>query len=170
MRGLGLQGEWQGQADWYGGHIQQIARLEQTNGEFRLSLAKMEMRKSHRFSRFLHSRRLLQVSIPQKLVNGRAKELRAFFSQKFVLCGRVFVAFGAKDKKVFLMETPEDYERGTRVPGDKCRITLEDFVAWHNPMDRNGAQVRDFVSPANVNCLNAYELCSLFPSGRHALI
>ena len=131
------------QPNWYGGRIQQVVRLEEANeGSFRLVLAKMEMRKSCRAARFLGSRRMLQVSIPQNVVNNRGDDLRAFFKQKFILCGRVFVAFLPKDKKVFLMEIPEDYERGGRVPGDERRITLTDFIAWHNSMERNGAQVR----------------------------
>ncbi|TBU58167.1 RNA dependent RNA polymerase-domain-containing protein [Dichomitus squalens] len=139
-RGLGLQGDFKEKPNWYGGQIQQIARLESDGESFRLTLAKMEMRKSYRFARFLHSRRIIQVSIPQSIVNNRAQDLRAFFTQKFVLCGRVFVAFDAKDKKMFLMEIPEQYERDARVPGDEHRISLEDFVAWHNPMHRNGQQ------------------------------
>ncbi|PIL31184.1 RNA-dependent RNA polymerase [Ganoderma sinense ZZ0214-1] len=140
-RGLGLQGDFMEQPNWYGGRIQQVVRLEEeNNGSFRLVLAKMEMRKSCRTARFLGSRRMLQVSIPQNVVNNRGDDLRAFFTQKFILCGRVFVAFLPKDKKIFLMEIPEDYERGRRAPGDERRITLTDFIAWHNSMERNGTQ------------------------------
>ena len=131
-----------GKQKWYGGKIQQVARLsEAENGSFQLTLTKMESRKSNRFARFLSSRRLLQVSIGKKLVNDRKEDVDAFFKQKFVLCGRVFVALGAKDNKAFLMETPEDYERTTTVPGDDKRITLDEFVAWHNPPEENGRQV-----------------------------
>ncbi|KAI0352282.1 hypothetical protein OH77DRAFT_1428830 [Trametes cingulata] len=140
LRGLGLHGEWEGTEDWYGGKIQQVARLEEEHGEFRLVLAPMEMRKSNRFARFLGSRRILQVSIPREMRNTRGDDLRKYFTRKFVLCGRVFVAFGAKDGKVFLMETNEDYERAARTPGDNQRMSLEEFVAWHNPMDKNGKQ------------------------------
>lgn len=125
--------------------MQQVARLEADGDSFRLVLTKMESRKSHRFARFLGSRRILQASISKELVNERGGDLRKFFTQKFVLCGRVFVAFGAKDSKVFLMETPEDYERTTKAPGDDKRITLEDFVAWHNPLEFNGRQVRYYI-------------------------
>ncbi len=131
------------QPNWYGGRIQQVVRLEEEgSGSFRLVLAKMEMRKSCRTARFLGSRRMLQVSLPQNVVNNRADDLRAFFTQKFILCGRVFVVFVPKDKKIFLMEIPEDYERSARVRGDERRITLTDFVAWHNSIERNGMQVR----------------------------
>ncbi|KAI0370069.1 hypothetical protein BV20DRAFT_1075995 [Pilatotrama ljubarskyi] len=140
LRGLGLQGEWEETEDWYGGKIQQVARLEEEHGSLLLVLAPMEMRKSNRFARFLGSRRILQVSIPREMRNTGGDDLRKFFTQKFVLCGRVFVAFGAKDGKVFLMETNEDYERAGRTPGDNQRMSLEEFVAWHNPMDKNGKQ------------------------------
>ncbi|CDO77267.1 hypothetical protein BN946_scf184753.g17 [Trametes cinnabarina] len=140
QRGLGLQGEWETAEDWYGGKIQQVARLEEQQGTFRLVLAPMEMRKSTRFARFLGSRRILQISIPQSMRYTRADKLKDFLMNKFVLCGRVFVAFGSKDGKVFLMETNEDFERGRRVLGDEQRMSLEDFIAWHNPMDKNGNQ------------------------------
>ena len=130
-----------GQSDWYGGKVQQVAMLREVDDGFRLVLTKMEMGKSTRFARSLGSRRMLQVSIPRDVANHRADELRAFFAQKFVLCGRVFVAFCVKGAKVFLMEIPEDYERAAGAPGDDKRITLMDFIAWHNPMDRNGLQV-----------------------------
>ncbi|RPD82709.1 hypothetical protein L226DRAFT_35401 [Lentinus tigrinus ALCF2SS1-7] len=147
LRGLGLQGEWQEQANWYGGHIQQVARLEQTDNSFRLVLAKMEMRKSHRFARFLGSRRLLQISVPVTMMYERPDALRDFFRQRFVLCGRVFVVLGAKDNKAFLMEVPEEYERGCGVPGDEQRMSLEDFINWHNPLQRNGDQpVKKYVT------------------------
>ncbi len=140
-RGLGLQGDFMGQQGWYGGKVHQAAMIQEADDGFHLALAQMQMGKSTRFARFLGSRRILLVSIPYYLVNSRAGELRAFFAQKFVLCGRVFVAFSVKGTKVFLMETPEDYERATVVSGDDQRITLMDFIAWHSPMDHNGSQV-----------------------------
>ncbi|KAI0640255.1 RNA dependent RNA polymerase-domain-containing protein [Trametes polyzona] len=140
QRGLGLQGPWKDTEDWYGGKIQQVARIEEANGALRLVLAPMEMRKSCRFARFLGSRRLLQVTVPREIQNKHGDKLKEFFLQKFVLCGRVFVAFGMKDGKIFLMETREDHERGARVMGDAQRMSLEEFVDWHNPLDRNGKQ------------------------------
>ncbi|KAH9923183.1 RNA dependent RNA polymerase-domain-containing protein [Epithele typhae] len=139
-RSLGLQGDWQEKPNWYGGKVQQIARLHEQDGTFNLVLGRMQSRKSYRFARFLYSRRLLQVSIPKDLVLSRGAELRQFFLRKFVICGRVFAACGSKDNKVFLMETPEDYERVGNQLCDKDRITVEDFVSWHNPLELNGKQ------------------------------
>ncbi|RDX50511.1 hypothetical protein OH76DRAFT_1348782 [Lentinus brumalis] len=149
QRGLGLKGEWMEKSNWYGGQVQQVARLEQTDGSFRLVLAKMEMRKSHRFARFLGSRRLLQISVPATLMFERGDALREFFRQRFILCGRVFVVLGAKDSKAFLMEIPEDYERSCHVPGDEQRMSLEDFIDWHNPLrlpDNANQPVKKYVT------------------------
>ncbi|KAH9948208.1 RNA dependent RNA polymerase-domain-containing protein [Amylocystis lapponica] len=143
-RGLGLQGEWREDATWYGGKIQQIARLVKVEDDhtvpFKLRLEKMEKRKSNRFARFLGSRRLLQISIPQKLAFEGPKvmqKLHEFLQQKFVLCGRVFVPFHAKDRKVYLMEVNQDYGRAADLVKDQHRISLHDFVEWHNSVSLN---------------------------------
>lgn len=99
------------------------------------------MTRSHRFARFLGSRRLLQIKIA-----GKPRDLspeRQFLEQKFVLCGRVFIPFSTKDSKVYLMESNADYD--IRKPllsqGDQFRRSLEEFVAWQNPMELNSNQV-----------------------------
>ncbi|KAJ3538183.1 hypothetical protein NM688_g6556 [Phlebia brevispora] len=138
-RGLGLQGEWQGEQNWFGGKIQQLARLVEpkNDGEQpRIVLEKMQMTRSHRFGRFVGSRRLLQLKLPK---NGSPQYL-GFLEHKFVLCGRVFISLPSKEGKSYLLEVNEDYERSAEVPGDECRMSLEDFVAWHNPMEFNRNQ------------------------------
>ena len=60
-RGLGLRGPWEGEQNWYGGIVQQVARLEEEGGRFKIRLCRLEMRKSYRFARFLGSRRLLRL-------------------------------------------------------------------------------------------------------------
>ncbi|KAM5539858.1 hypothetical protein V8D89_006361 [Ganoderma adspersum] len=163
-RGLGLQGDFMGQQDWYGGKIQQVATLQEEGDGFRLVLAKMEIGKSNRFARFMGSRRMLQVSIPYNVVSGRADELREFFAQKFVLCGRVYVAFCVKGTRVFLMETPEDYERAAFARGDGQRITLMDFLTWHNPMDRNCSQlISEWVSSFDLGLSSSVPVLSIPP-------
>ncbi|KAI0756131.1 RNA dependent RNA polymerase-domain-containing protein [Daedaleopsis nitida] len=164
-RGLGLMGEWQEKADWYGGQVQLVARLEEVQGSFRLVLAKMEMRKSHRFGRYLASWRLLQVSVPQIIVSNRKEDLDAFFKQRFVLNGRVYVLCGSKDNKVFLLSIPEDYERSPRcVPTDARRVSLEDFVNWHNPLQLNGRQpVAKYVTRFDLGFSISVPVISILP-------
>ncbi|KII94231.1 hypothetical protein PLICRDRAFT_675257 [Plicaturopsis crispa FD-325 SS-3] len=144
-RGLGLMGEWEGVEDWYGGKIQQVARvaLDNNNKELTIRLEKMEMRKSTAAARFLSSRRMLQIRVPADLMRSRGAQVRQFLQQRFVLCGRMFVPFHAKDRSVYLMEINEDYERKHERPSsfaDDSRISLEDFINWANPLHVNDKQ------------------------------
>ncbi|PIL31169.1 RNA-dependent RNA polymerase [Ganoderma sinense ZZ0214-1] len=172
-RGLGLQGDFMGERNWYGGNVQQAAVLREEgnrDGGFRLVLAKMEMGKSNRFARFLGSRRMLQVSILHSIVSGRADELRAFFGRKFVLCGRVYVAFCVKGTRVFLMETPEDYERVAVASGDDRRITLMDFVVWHNPIELNSSQLMsEWLSSFDLGFSSSIPVLSILPENVHQI-
>ncbi|KAL4242325.1 hypothetical protein ABKN59_011950, partial [Abortiporus biennis] len=93
-RGLGLMGDWDDVTNWYGGRLQQRARVTiptdaSPDTPFRLTLEKIEMKKSHFFGRKLGSRHLLQFKLLDKV-----EDATDFMSQKFVLCGRIFVAFG----------------------------------------------------------------------------
>ena len=146
-RGLGLQGEWHGKENWHGGRIQQMARLVYKSGAkepFSLQLLGMQMSRSHRFARFLGSRRMLQVKLPKgKKFQMDLAKLKAWFENKFVLCGRVFVPFATKEETVYMMETDEDYEREPSAnEGDHLRLSLLEFVNWHNPIKLNANQVR----------------------------
>ena len=167
-RGLGLQGEWQGKANWFGGKIQQIAKMEfvPATGSFVIRLEHMQMTRSHRFARFLGSRRILQMKHSGDRRNIALE--RKFLMQKFVLCGRVFVPFSTKDSKVYLVETTEDYERkATDAQGDGHRLALEEFVQWHNPLAMNQKQVGHYMYPRQHVSLS---LPSLSQSGPLALI
>lgn len=151
-RGLGLYGDWalwhRGSGeDWYGGRISQCARVVEESGRFKVYLdAPVYHKNPPRFARFLGSRRMLRLSIPPGVNKDR---LRKFLAQKFVLCGRVFVvlrpkeAKGGKSWKVYLIEVNENVDRCPKVSeGDHRRLTLREFVRWHNPIELNSKQVR----------------------------
>lgn len=139
-RGLGTMGDWEGKEHWYGGKIQQVARIVRAGSSFKLELEKPEIRRSHRFGRFLGSRRILQIRVPDNLMYDT--EVPKFLgSSKFVLCGRVFVPFHAKEGSVYLFETNENIDRQTNPgDGDSHRLTLHEFVQWHNPLRLNSKQ------------------------------
>ncbi|KAG2141030.1 RNA dependent RNA polymerase-domain-containing protein [Suillus clintonianus] len=142
-RGLGTMGQWEGKDNWYGGKIQQVARVVKAGASFRFELEKPEIRRSHRFARFLGSRRILQVRVPDNLTYDKVgSALREFLiSSKFVLCGRVFVPFHAKEGSMYLLETSENIDRqSTFNDGDSHRLTLYNFVKWHNPLRLNSTQ------------------------------
>lgn len=136
-RALGLQGDWEGTSDWFGGQVQQVARIYEVDKRYHLRLEQMEMRKSNRLARFLGSRHLIQFKLPDKFDNGEE-----FLLRKFVLCGRVFVPFHAKDGNVYLLEVKEDFERlPLASQGDQHRLSFEELINWHNPMALNEEQV-----------------------------
>jgi len=146
-RGLGTMGEWKGKDNWYGGKIQQVARIVKTGKSFKFELEKPEIRRSHRFARFLGSRRILQVRVPDNLMYDKVgAEVREFLtSGKFVLCGRVYVPFHAKEGSLYLFETNENIDRqADPAEGDCHRLTLYEFVQWHNPLGLNSKQVSIF--------------------------
>lgn len=145
-RGLGLRGEWKGVPDWFGGRIEQVVRLSKSNGTsgFSYRLDRPGLQKSTRFARFLGSRRILKVKLSKDLqyepeeVSGVRKHL----SCTFVLCGRVFVPFASKGGSAYMMEVNEEQDRKPdNSQGDGTRISLWDFVQWHNPLTLNRDQV-----------------------------
>lgn len=154
-RGLGLgidaaddpDHTWHNVKNWYGGQIQQIARLEQikqpkgTPPKFRVVLGKLQMTRSTRAARYLGSRRVLCLKVPDNFDSDMADE-REFLGKRLVLLGRMFCAFAVKDGKVYAMEINEDHDRRpVEADGDRHRISLEEFVNWHNPMYLNSNQV-----------------------------
>ncbi|KAG6883508.1 hypothetical protein C0993_005764 [Termitomyces sp. T159_Od127] len=140
-RGLGPVSPEGSEDTWYGGQIQQIARLVGDKGEYRIRLEPMETKRSYRLARFLGSRRILQLRIPKDLILHENKQLKEFMQHKFVLCGRVFVPFCAKDHSVYLVETAEDYGRcAADWAGDQFRMSFKDIINWHNPLHLNADQ------------------------------
>lgn len=145
-RGLGGMGPWHGKDNWYGGRIQQIGRVRKGKGKgsFVIQLEKPEIRRSHRFSRYLGSRRVLQVRVAEELIYQHGDELREFLiCHKFILCGRVFIPFHAKEGSVYMAETNQNYGRQcAHYEGDQYRISLARLIRWHNPFNLNSRQVR----------------------------
>lgn len=149
-RGLGLMGAWHGVENWYGGRVQQIARLSEFNdktGAMKITLDRLEMGRSNRLTRFLGSVSVLQIRIKKELVTRHGEALIKALAQRFVLCGRIFLPFHAKENKVYLVEVNEDFERRPVASlGDGARLSWNTFIKWHNPLELNAKQVRYLVS------------------------
>ncbi|GLB43650.1 putative RNA-dependent RNA polymerase [Lyophyllum shimeji] len=140
-RGLGLRGTWRDEPDWYGGRVQQLARLAHHEGTYKIHLDPMEKRRSYRMARHYASRRILQLRIPDEMILKEGEKVKQFLLQKFVLCGRVFVPFFAKENGVYLVETDEDYERRPVAAfGDNYRKSLKALIQWHNDLELNKDQ------------------------------
>ncbi|KAK7450551.1 hypothetical protein VKT23_012860 [Stygiomarasmius scandens] len=143
QRGLGLMGRWEGEDDWHGGQIQQIARLVKIGNDYSIKLEALEMRRSTRFARHVGSRRLLQIRIDDGLLSGEPREgTIKFLSRKLVLNGRVFIATSPKDDGLYAVEINEDFGREPRFGniGDQFRMHIGQFLEWHNPMELNDDQ------------------------------
>lgn len=143
-RGLGLMGSWEGDNDWYGGQIQQLARLAEDGKTktFKILLEPMEKRRSHRFARFCGSRSMLQLRIPVKLLQEKNSQIKTALNRKFVLCGRIFVPFHSKDNSLYMVETNEDVFRKSQAwCDDNHRQSFSEFINWHNPLEHNSNQV-----------------------------
>lgn len=143
-------GEWKGKPNWYGGQVQQIARIThftRPHGDSRppydITIEPLEQRKSSRIPRLLGSVGALQLRVPKDMMHGEASEnLQKFLHQKFVICGRVFLPYHAKEGKVYMMQSNEDYQRRSqKYCGDQFRMSLAEFVGWHNPLPLNYKQV-----------------------------
>jgi RNA-dependent RNA polymerase len=161
-RGIGLLGDWQGAEHWYGGKIQQTATLVELESEsessraspsktpkkparppqFSIKLDRVESTRSHGIGRFYGSRRILQVRIDKKIEKKlKDQDVMDFMSQKFVICGRVFVPFDSKDSTIYMVETNEDVDREpVDWEGDQYRMSFSDFVKWFNPLHLNYKQ------------------------------
>ncbi|KAF7790007.1 hypothetical protein EIP86_000955 [Pleurotus ostreatoroseus] len=141
-RGLGLMdAQWKGETNWYGGKIQQVVELVKLpQDQWKLKLLGMRKGRSHRFARYLGSRRILLLKLPKQLYS-EMESLKSWLEQHFVICGRKFVPFAVKDKKVYMCEVNEDVDRSPRnEEGDQYRTTLQDLVEWHNPLPLNSKQ------------------------------
>jgi RNA-dependent RNA polymerase len=152
-RGLGLQGQWKGVQDWYGGRIQQVVRLSEsksTKGELQYRIDQPVMQRSNRFARFLGSRRILQVKLSRDLKYDRGKSNMALerLSNRLVLCGRVFVPFASKEGSAYMVEINENEDRNpNHLQGDNTRMSFWEFIEWHNPLVLNQKQVSTLSYP-----------------------
>lgn len=143
-RGLGLMGEWEGSPDWYGGQIQQLARLVKDGSSYKIKLEPMEKRRSYRYARAFGSRRFIHLKISKELLRNENSQVKQFLLKKFVLCGRTYIPFSSKEKALYLFETNDNWGRSPQNwCGDQFRLTFQEFINWHNPLEqpKNYSQV-----------------------------
>ncbi|CUA78390.1 Genome polyprotein [Rhizoctonia solani] len=128
------------------GKVQQRLHLDisETGGglDFKFTLEQPMKSKSCRFSRFLGSRRLVECHFSMKNAKKHKEAIVDFFvKKKLLINGRLFQAFYGHQGKVNLMEINQDFHR-TPLPelGDDNRLSLADFIAWHNNLHLNSNQ------------------------------
>ncbi|KAF8801654.1 hypothetical protein BYT27DRAFT_7245092 [Phlegmacium glaucopus] len=128
--------------DWYGGKITFCGKLLQVEGtpkSYKIRLEPCRLGSSCRFSRRFGSWSFLRIKIPENILHEKNNDLGVFFRKLFVIWGQVFRACYSKGRHTFLFMTNEMYptDRGL-VSG---RMSFEEFIQWHNPLEENSAQL-----------------------------
>ncbi|KAJ6541584.1 RNA dependent RNA polymerase-domain-containing protein [Mycena capillaripes] len=136
---------WDGRSSYYGGQIEYpLCLVKSKNPEqlYEIYLEKPEKGRSHRFARDLGSPSILHLSIPSKLVRDEGEDIRKFLAKRFIINGRVYLPIPPKDTtSVYLIQTNQDYERKpSPYYGDQFRISFDEFVQRHNPLELNSHQ------------------------------
>ncbi|KAF8910164.1 RNA dependent RNA polymerase-domain-containing protein [Gymnopilus junonius] len=143
-RGLGLMGDWEGAPDWYGGQVQQVARLVKEVSSYKIKLEPMEKRRSYRYARMFGSRRFIHLKISKELLRNENAQVKQFLLQKFIICGRTYIPFSSKEQAIYMFETNDNWGRSPQDwCGDGFRISFQEFINWHNPLEqrKNYSQV-----------------------------
>jgi RNA-dependent RNA polymerase len=150
-RGLGLmKEEWHGASSgWFGGNIEQCATLTRTDdGDFGVLLRPPLLTyKSRIVSRFLGSRRMLQLSLKSLKTYDSAAvmAIRQFLASPLELLGRRFVLFHIKENKTawFIETTHTLDEQFSTHASDRFRYPLEEVINWWNSLwsEDNSKQV-----------------------------
>jgi len=116
---------------------------------YKFTLERAVLGPSRLFMRRFMSKRFLTIKVPKQILNNPNNGLLELFLRPFVLTGRVFRAFYAKDENVFMIETDEIMDDGTisasrrpESPTGPC--SLQAFLSWHNPLELNKNQVCSF--------------------------
>lgn len=126
---------------WYGGKIVFGGKLHHHNSNYRIELERAVLGPSCRFKRRFGSPNFLHIKIPSNLLHNSNSKLREFFFRPFILWGRVFRSFYAKDRTVFLFRTNEMMMDGKFYPDHFPGPSLLRFLDWHNPLETNANQV-----------------------------
>ncbi|KAJ6489328.1 RNA dependent RNA polymerase-domain-containing protein, partial [Mycena vitilis] len=141
--GLGFSEE---APEWFGGKVQFTAKvvIDKADGDHGLGivLQKPSLAPSHRFRRRWGSANFLTLTFTREVLNTKTQEITSYVKRPFILLGRVFRAYYAKDLQVFLFRTNELVE-GSRVHEIRTLtqgISLGQFLNWHNPLEFNRTQ------------------------------
>ncbi|KIJ49639.1 hypothetical protein M422DRAFT_205121 [Sphaerobolus stellatus SS14] len=133
--------------EFYGGKITFALRLVRKeaaglgNDAYSLELCRPELGTSTRIARRWGSWRILRVRIPQDILKQKGNGLLPFFRRDFIIHGRVFRPFHAKENTVFMFQLDKIYKGGEIYtdPSNE-KISFQEFLQWNNPMHLNSGQ------------------------------
>lgn len=134
---------------WYGGSVCFPARVKKAgpSESFTLDLLPPTLGPSTRFTRAFGSHSFVRVKLDQGMVLREGRNLIEFFQTPFIIGGRVFRAFYAKENTVHLFMTNETVvvnKEGSPVVATNSKhegMSVMEFLQWHNDPYHNSAQV-----------------------------
>jgi RNA-dependent RNA polymerase len=135
------------QGSWFGGKIKMRAQIKaklvkKSTWMPYVSLQQCEVGTSCRFSRAFGSLSFLYVSISSSARKVSPLQLIAFLKIPFVLWGAVFRVFYASRDGATFFRTDEAYvNRKIQSGFYPSRLSLVQFLSWHNPLELNKDQV-----------------------------
>jgi RNA-dependent RNA polymerase len=143
--GLGFSSE---KPDWHGGKVIFRGILREIDSSdnqpaYSVFLLPPELGSSCRFARRFGSSAILRIKVSSVLLLKKNNRVVEYFLHPFILSGRVFRAFFAKDNTVFLVQTNETVD-GLKISSSMKldgRLSLPEFLQWHNPFEVNQNQV-----------------------------
>lgn len=133
----------------YGGLVEFVAKvqIDSNTKEIKIVLLAPQRCPSTRFSRRFGSKRFFRLRISRNLISSpQGKLIASLIRRPFVVMGKVFRAFTAKDSSVFFVQTFEEEHYGlvkprTGKPKASDPMPFLDFIRWHNPLEDNHDQV-----------------------------
>jgi RNA-dependent RNA polymerase len=122
---------------------------------YKVVLEKPQIGASCRFTRRFGSISFLRVKVPEMFLNRPNNRLTEFFSRPFILNGRVFQTFYAKDDNMFLFRTNEIFKGGSiqAALGPSRGLSFLEFLNWHNPLRKNTKQASFILGRNALWCL-----------------
>jgi hypothetical protein len=114
----------------HGGKVVFQGQLLVEDGKYKIVLDSCSIGGSSRFPGALVHGHFCGLNFLNRFFFGQKRDSILFFLRQFIIWGRVFRVFDAKDCKLFLYWTDECVPSGCPIPG---RMSLEEFINWHNP-------------------------------------
>lgn len=137
--GLGHSPDYPG---WYGGKIEFRGKLQKDDkaNSYKIVLERCTLGPSCRFTRRFGSKCFLRIKVPSRILHSNTSGLTQYFRKPFVIWGRVFRAFYAKDDTIFLFRTNEIFSKPHILPDHFPGLSLLQFLEWHNSLEYNRNQ------------------------------
>ncbi|KAI0944787.1 hypothetical protein AcW1_001640 [Taiwanofungus camphoratus] len=134
--------------DWYGGKVHFTGKITlNKDGNLDLRLDRPVLGSSSRFMRRFGSHRFVRLRIGREILFQHGNRIFDYCRRPFVISGRVFRAFFAKEANVFLFQTNEVWKHDS-ITEPKPSLhknamwnpSLLDLIQWHNPLELNRNQ------------------------------